>query len=151
LFNVTVTGNEANSAGSAGGKGGGVLNDLSATFNFVDSIIAGNTNLVIAGGRHVISPEDCAGTLTSQGYDIVSDTTDCTVGGPYLLADAKLGPLRDNGGPTLTHALLPGSPAIDAGQPGDCTDGLGAPITTDQRGVGRPQGPRCDIGAFEVQ
>jgi HYR domain len=54
-----------------------------------------------------------------------------------------LGPLQDNGGPTLTHALLPGSPAIDAG---DNTD---APLM-DQRGVPRPQGAAVDIGAFEL-
>ena len=55
-----------------------------------------------------------------------------------------LGPLADNGGPTETHDLLPGSPAIDAGSPG-CP-----PPDTDQRGVARPQGVACDIGAVEV-
>ena len=57
--------------------------------------------------------------------------------------DPLLGPLADNGGPTLTIALLPGSPAIDAGRvvPG---------VTADQRGVPRPQGAAPDIGAFEV-
>jgi hypothetical protein len=58
--------------------------------------------------------------------------------------DPKLGSLADNGGPTLTMALLPGSPAIDAGS------AVGAPAT-DQRGVARPQGPGVDIGAFEFQ
>ena len=57
--------------------------------------------------------------------------------------DAKLGPLQDNAGPTKTHALLPGSPAINAG------DDSKAPAT-DQRGVARPQGPQSDIGAFEL-
>ena len=56
--------------------------------------------------------------------------------------DPQLGPFADNGGPTLTMALLPGSPAIDAGTV------LGAPAT-DQRGVPRPQGAGVDIGAFE--
>ena len=56
--------------------------------------------------------------------------------------DARLGPLQNNGGPTLTHALLPGSPALDAGDP--------TLTGTDQRGVSRPQGPRADIGAFEL-
>ena len=55
-----------------------------------------------------------------------------------------LGPLAHNGGPTLTHMLLSGSPAIDAGQ---CVTGL----TTDQRGLPRLQGPACDIGAVERQ
>ena len=53
-----------------------------------------------------------------------------------------LGPLRDNGGPTPTQALLPGSPAIDHG------DDAGCP-TADQRGVPRPRGAACDIGAYE--
>jgi hypothetical protein len=55
----------------------------------------------------------------------------------------RLGPLTDNGGPTLTHALLPGSPAINAG---DCSGGT---ISRDQRGVTRPLGSACDIGAYE--
>ena len=55
-----------------------------------------------------------------------------------------LGPLADNGGPTQTHALLAGSPAIDAG------DDTAAPAT-DQRGVARPQGARSDIGSVEQQ
>ena len=59
--------------------------------------------------------------------------------------DPLLGALADNGGPTQTHALLTGSPAIDAA--GDCVADLS--ITTDQRGISRPQGTACDIGAFE--
>ncbi len=55
-----------------------------------------------------------------------------------------LGALADNGGPTLTHALLPGSPALDAGNDAACS-------ATDQRGVSRPQGAHCDIGAYEAQ
>ena len=57
------------------------------------------------------------------------------------VSDPKIGPLADNGGDTLTHALLPGSPAIDAG--GDCDEPF------DQRGVKRPQGIACDIGGYE--
>jgi hypothetical protein len=62
--------------------------------------------------------------------------------------DARLGPLANNGGPTRTHALLFGSPAVDAGA---CEDTSGQPLATDQRGVARPQGATCDIGAFENQ
>jgi CSLREA domain-containing protein len=58
--------------------------------------------------------------------------------------DSRLGPLADNGGPTRTHALLLGSPAIDAASTPICP-------TTDQRGVLRPQGPACDIGSYERQ
>ncbi len=60
-----------------------------------------------------------------------------------LLLDPLLGPLQNNGGPTFTLELLPGSPAINAG---DCTNSF-----TDQRGDPRPVGPVCDIGPFEVQ
>jgi hypothetical protein len=63
--------------------------------------------------------------------------------------DPKLGPLADNGGPTRTHALLPGSPAIDRGNTDVCSaDPVGG---VDQRGVTRPQGAACDIGAYESQ
>ena len=55
---------------------------------------------------------------------------------------ALTGPLAENGGPTLTHALLAGSPAINAGDDSACP-------ATDQRGVARPQGPHCDIGSVE--
>jgi hypothetical protein len=60
-----------------------------------------------------------------------------------------LGPLANNGDSTLTHALLTGSPAIDAGNAGGCTDNLGAMLPTDQRGFHCPIGPHCDIGAVE--
>ncbi|HJX38325.1 MAG TPA: choice-of-anchor Q domain-containing protein, partial [Anaerolineae bacterium] len=62
----------------------------------------------------------------------------------------NLGPLQDNGGATLTHALLPCSPALDAGNPAAPGSGGAACASTDQRGTSRPQGSRCDIGAYEV-
>jgi hypothetical protein len=85
--------------------------------------------------------------ITSDGFN-VSDDTRCsayfTNAGDKNNTDPKLGPLADNGGPTLTHLPLPGSPLIDGGQ---CIVGL----TTDQRGVARPQGGACDVGAVEVR
>ena len=67
--------------------------------------------------------------------------------------DPLLGPLRDNGGPTLTHSLLPGSPAIDAGGTTLPLDEHGRPIASDQRGASYPRivGEQSDIGALEVQ
>ena len=65
-----------------------------------------------------------------------------------------LGPLQNNGGPTATMALLPGSPAIDAGNPSGCTGGLGHLLKTDQRGSRRPDKEDtggCDMGAYERQ
>jgi hypothetical protein len=64
------------------------------------------------------------------------------VASDQIIWDALIGPLADNGGPTLTHALLDGSPAIDAADDAACP-------ATDQRGVPRPQGAACDIGAYE--
>jgi hypothetical protein len=74
----------------------------------------------------------------------VEDNTCGLIGG----SDPLLGPLQNNGGPTKTHALLPGSPAIDAGNDAVCA---ADPVNgLDQRGVARPQGASCDIGAYEA-
>ncbi len=90
-------------------------------------------------------PSNGCGTLTDAGHDLSSDGSCIFTGiGSLNNTDPKLGPLADNGGATLTMALLPGSPAIDAGS------AVGAPAT-DQRGVARPQGPGVDVGAFEYQ
>ena len=61
-----------------------------------------------------------------------------------IVASPELGPLADNGGPTQTQALLPGSPAIDSADDSACP-------ATDQRGVSRPQGASCDVGAYEAE
>jgi hypothetical protein len=94
-----------------------------------------------AGGNLVL----VTGALfVSLGHNLFSDKPAAALDPTDLVnTDPLLGALADNGGPTLTHALLPGSPAIDAGVavPG---------VTTDQRGVSRPQGIAPDIGAFEV-
>ena len=102
---------------------------------FGSSIVAGN------GGN-------CVGTsssrFSSEGHNLSSDgSCRLSAGGDLPNTNPLLGPLQDNGGPTFTHALLEGSPAIDA------SDDSVAP-TTDQRGVPRPQGPRSDIGAYEA-
>jgi CSLREA domain-containing protein len=152
LFNVTMTGNHANSEGNTGGHGGGVFNATNAAFNFQNSIIAGNSNVTIIVGHTVLNPDECSGEIISQGNNIMRTLSGCTVinGGGVYVTDPMLGPLADNGGPTQTHALLVGSPAINAGNPGGCTDNNGVFLTTDQRGAHRPIGPRCDIGAVEA-
>ena len=97
--------------------------------------------------------------MVSNGYNLSSDNS-CNNNfhnhGDVNNIDPKLGPLQNNGGPTQTMALLPGSPAIDAGNPSGCTDGLGHLLTTDQRGYPyrRPDSEEktgCDMGAFEKQ
>jgi hypothetical protein len=95
-------------------------------------------------------------TLVSVGHNLDSDGTSGfnngvngdLVGSAASPVEARLAPLLNNGGMAFTHAFLPHSPAVDAG---DCTDLTGNPLLTDQRGVSRPQGPACDIGAFEDQ
>jgi hypothetical protein len=97
-----------------------------------------------------------SGTVTSGGGNIESTGDTCGLTDPTDLVnvsaeDLKLGPLQDNGGPTETHALLPGSVAIDHVSPAMCIDQSGAPLPEDQRGEPRPGGAMCDVGAFEVQ
>ena len=89
------------------------------------------------------SAENCAGTITDGGGNLSFPDTTC----PGINVDPMLGLLQNNGGPTQTMALGPGSAAIDAADDAIC----GAPPVNslDQRGVVRPQGPHCDIGAVE--
>jgi len=152
LFNVTIADNIANADHTGGGLGGGVYNPFGATLNMANSILTRN----VTQTEGVFSiPSDCSGQLNSQGFNIVSFAQNCTVLGSYSATQPLLGPLQDNGGPTMTHALLsgntdPGNP-IDGGNPSGCTDEVGAPLTTDQRGQTRPAGEACDIGAYEAQ
>jgi hypothetical protein len=95
--------------------------------------------------------ENCSGSITDGGYNIEDDTScgfseannsmPSTV--PLLDGDG----LQNNGGPTKTISLLEGSPTINAIP--ESTNGCCTEVTTDQRGVERPQGKGCDIGAFE--
>lgn len=130
LVNTTIFGN---STGSIGGPKG---LDNRTTLSLINTIIGGSQNGV-----------DCAsaGTLINS-HNLVQDGS-C---GPAVSGDPKLGPLQNNGGSTFTQALLPGSPAIDAGD--DSVLGPPFSLTTDQRGTGFPRGfgSHVDIGAFEV-
>jgi hypothetical protein len=97
--------------------------------------------------------DDCNGAITSFGHNLFQSTDGCTIS--VVLSDLKnvdplLGPLQYNGGPTQTQALLKGSPAIDGGNPNGCIDFSVTVVSTDQRGVARPQGAACDIGAVEM-
>ncbi len=126
---LTVT-NSTLSANSAG-AGGGIYNNF-GTVTLRNTIVANS-----------LSAANCIGSITNGGNNLQfggTSVSDCGVGIP--IANPKLGPLANNGGSTKTMALLPGSPAIDAGN-----DALCPP--TDQRGAHRPFGPHCDIGAYE--
>lgn len=93
-------------------------------------------------------------TVTSLGYNIAGDATcNLTATGDMPNTDARLAPAADNGGPTLTLALLPGSPAMDAGNDATCSvnDQRGLPrLDRDGNGDGGGDGNPCDIGAYEA-
>ena len=93
------------------------------------------------------SPRGTASSVTA--YDcpgLVDGANGDQIGTRAAPIDAKLGPLADYGGPTLTHALVSGSPAIDGGNPATPGSGGTACPTTDQRGETRPSGAACDVG-----
>jgi CSLREA domain-containing protein len=145
LNNCTITNNFTRDAG------GGIDSEGSMTLS--NTILAANLASV-----QLLGP-DCAGMVTSGGYNIVGSNQNCsfssasgdrvgTAGSPI---DPQLTPLANHGGPTLTHALASSlSPAFDKGNPAPPGSGPGACESLDQRGITRPQGQQCDIGAFEV-
>lgn len=133
LNNSTVTRNTGVS------EGAGIYNETAA-ITLSNSIIAGNT-----------SNQDCAGALITAGHNLTSsaacpfdEESDILVSSNVVFTQVLSNMLNDNGGSTQTHALLPYSPAINAGGSGSCEAG-------DQRSVPRPQSFTCDIGAYEVE
>jgi hypothetical protein len=165
VTNSTISGN------TSGSEGGGVFNSAVADFNGVTitdnfSANAGGgiyrnvgtltvANTLIAGNRsqNNFSPDCFGGSLISQGHNLLRDASGCPLTGDttgnIIGQDPRLGALADNGGPTPTHALGNGSPAIDAGSPAVPGSGGAACAALDQRGFLRPLGAACDIGAFE--
>ncbi len=138
VANSTITGNSA-------GSGGGIYND--GQFG-VSAVEISNTILNVGAlGANIFNN---LGTITSHGYNLSSDDGGGYLTGPgdQINTDPLLGPLQNNGGPTFTHALLPGSPAIDAGDPN-----FTPPPFNDQRGCpfDRAFNGRIDMGSFETQ
>jgi hypothetical protein len=138
--------------GNGGGGGTGIYCDISGG-NLTNCTIAWNSSVAGTGGAggvgtygHQVAgspgPSGSASGANPNGSLLNVLLFSNTPAGSNTFADPKLGPLADNGGPTWTMALLPGSPAIDAGS------AVGAP-PTDQRGFPRPSGVACDIGAYE--
>ncbi len=124
---ATLVGNRA------GHYGGGLHNRPGATLHLANSIIA-----------HSALGGDCFGAdeadIATNAANLIADGS-CA---PALDGDPLLGPLGEHGGPVATFPLLPGSPAINAGDSAHCA-------SSDQRGALRPQGEACDIGAYEVR
>jgi len=157
VFHSTIAYNwAAFSPSTPDGRGGGVYNLVGGSFTFQDTILYGNRH------RQGISPvaDDCNGTLKTQHYNLIGTLAGCTLDNDQGLDLIGVNPLLevlgDNGGPTETHALGDGSPAIDAADPAGCASLGGDLLTTDQRGYplpwdGNDDGtPICDIGAYEV-
>jgi hypothetical protein len=107
----------------------------SGSLSLFGSILAAS-----AGGLH------STGEVINLGFNVSSDGTPDfqNRSNSFNNVDPKLGPLADNGGSTLTMALLPGSPALDA------IAAVNTTATTDQRNMARPAGSGADIGAFEL-
>jgi len=160
LMNCSIVDNEATGAEQFGGAGINVFNSGRVSMTIVNTLLTGN----LAGAEEGSREANCGCTgsqsgcvdgmnrkIETLGYNL-SDDTSCNLdemGDLDDIEDPGIGPLEDNGGPTLTHALLDGSPAIDAGDNDECPN-------NDQRGSIRPADgnedgtPVCDIGAFEL-
>lgn len=164
LNNVTITANHVQTAGLGLTLGGGLRGNSNVEIS----------NTVVAGNTSSDTRPDCSGTITSAGYNLVGNNSDCNfvdttgdqvgdVDGGGTAIDARLAVLAAYGGsididgeeiPVLTHAPLVGSPLIDAGDPND-PGGGGTCESLDQIGFGRPidgdedGGAVCDIGAVE--
>src|SRR5205085_1723875 len=141
--NVTVRENRVAFSGAAAG-GGFVV--------FFSTVVLSNS---ILQNENSIAFNDLAcgsgdgSKIVSNGFNLIHVPTGCPIVGAYITTQLQLASLSDNGGSTPTMALPLASPAIDAGSnTAGCTDENGAPLLVDQRGVKRPIGTRCDLGAF---
>ena len=155
ISNCTISGNMTTVGHSRGGGISGGFTITNSTFSDNVSINGGSicVNGPIQLGNTIINSGAIFlldGTITSYGYNLSSDNGGGFLTGPgdQINTDPLLGPLQDNGGPTFTHALLPSSPAINAGDPN-----FTPPPVNDQRGAPfvRVFDRRIDIGSFEVQ
>ena len=142
---VTIVDNEAgNGNPRVWGRGGGIYSEGAGT-QLSNSILADNIAPAFWDREQ---SSDCYGPLTSLGYNLVSDDSNCALigdtTGNLLNQPAHLGPLADNGGPTMTHGPLFYSPVLNTADPKNCP-------AADQRGAPRPAAgiDRCDIGAYE--
>ncbi len=155
FYNSTIAGNVMYRKIGQGGllRGGGIFTAAS-TVHLRNTIVADN---IYTNGLTTTTADDCFTydqSVDSLGWNLIESTANCLISGTtygnITGTDPKLAPLEGDGGRTETRALLPHSPAIDAGEQPACRDGYGATLAADQRGVQRPQGAGCDIGASEL-
>jgi len=159
---LTAT-NVRGSENTAAEAGGGVRTSGDSIFvsSTISSNVASSASAVfLDGGARFLNSVlegDCFvddwAVVVSSGGNIESPGDTCALDGSIdrvnvTSIDLSLGPLKDNGGPTLTQAPEPPSAAIDTVE--NCVNAESQPLTADQRGVTRPQGPQCDVGAVEV-
>jgi hypothetical protein len=157
ISNSTISGNEARQGAAIDNKGSMTVsnctindNEIDGIHNFGGAITISDTILNGFPFGRALNIVNLGGTVTSLGYNLSSDNANglLTAPGDQININPRLGALADNGGPTLTIKLLPGSTAIDRGDPS-----FTPPPNFDQRGPGYPRvvNGRIDIGAFEVQ
>lgn len=167
VLDATVTANQVTAVGGGDGiaQGGGLMvlpeegaqvtnatidanavdgeNGMTEGGDLVADTATDVLNTIVSAGAGPSGTENCGVGATSKGHNIDSlDQCGFHAGGDKTHVQPLLGPLRDNGGFLRTEALEPESPAVDAGADSGCA-------ATDARGVPRPQGAACDIGAFE--
>lgn len=154
ITNSTVSGN------SAGNNGGGITMGGSDTLTLSHSTLANNA-APVGPAISIFAPITFAGSIieggcsidggvvTTLGHNIESPANTCGLDPLFDdqvdVAGVSLAPLDDNGGPTRTHLPSPTSPAVNAIPIQDCS------VPTDQRGIARPQGSGCDVGAVELE
>jgi len=165
LTNDTFSDNTAKDSGGAIFNMGALIGDTSSGGELQANHITVTLNNAPNGGGVAVSGgfakiKNSIVALNPSGLDCQASSAEFSGAGENLDSDdscpdftLKEDPLLDilanYGGPTLTHALKPGSPAIDAAA--DCLSLVGVPVTTDQRGLPRPGGAACDLGAYEDQ
>lgn len=170
---ATILSNSTLSGNAASENGGGLINEAVngeaavnlAHVSLVDNLaVADGSGLLVVGETAVITLSNSlltnaavtapycggAGDIISADYNLVGDAS-CNLSGSndQVVSGPLVDGLADNGGATMTHALLPDSPALDHIPVGE--NGCGAIWTTDQRGVIRPQDDGCDVGAYEAE
>lgn len=150
LTNSTVSGQRLRNSGVLTMVNSTLLGDLLTTTTLNSAVPSDSRGRFIVAGTLLSGECDGDGVVISDGYNVESPGDSCGFDRPadrvnVRAEDLKLGPLIDNGGLTMTHALGEGSVAIDGVPAPECA------VEEDQRGVSRPQGDACDIGAFESE